>query len=299
MHPVEQSGDAERRLHAALMQEPRRPVTEAQLAAIEDADARENYRIVLGFRDRLLEAATIEACYLGLFRGAIDMPPLFIDQMAHVILRNVLDRCDDPLALRAAELFFREQKATIREGHALVADLETVEMHAAGTRYGALGRLIVEAQGATAGTELDVLDRANAELYWARDSKHDTVISLTYGRAALDALCRVMQAWVAHLRGVRVVVRPLRRIEEAHWAWHIGLDAQSTAILNALWSGEQLEPGRMRRLLALFSLQFEEPAIARPEIAGRNVYLALSCDENDVVRMKPQNLLLNLPLHEA
>jgi hypothetical protein len=29
------------------------------------------------------------------------------------------------------------------------------------------------------------------------------------------------------------------------------------------------------------------------------VYLALSCDDADVVRMKPQNLLLNLPLHEA
>ena len=296
---MEESDEAERRLHASLMAEPRRRVSESELDAIEDADARENYRVVLRFRDRLLEAGNIEACYVSLFRGAIDIPPLFIDQMAHVILRNVLDRCDDPLALRAAELFFREQKATIREGHALVADLETVEAHAAGTRYGALGRLIVEAQGEIAGAELDVLDRANAELYWARESKHDTVISLTYGRAALDALCRVIEAWIAHLRGVEVLVRPVRRIEEAHWAWHIGLDVESTAILNALWSGQELDPGRMSRLLALFTLQFEEPAIVRPDIAGRNVYLALACDENEVVRMKPQNLLLNLPLHEA
>jgi hypothetical protein len=34
----------------------------------------------------------------------------------------------------------------------------------------------------------------------------------------------------------------------------------------------------------------------RPDIAGKPVYLALSMDENGVVRMKPQNLLLNLPL---
>ena len=81
------------------------------------------------------------------------MPPLFIDQLAHVILRNILDGCDDPLRLRAAELFFREQKATIQDGHVLLADLETVEMHASGTRYGSLGRLIVEAQGATAKAE--------------------------------------------------------------------------------------------------------------------------------------------------
>src|SRR4029077_18553767 len=98
----------ERRLHAALMQEPRREGPEAELGAIKDADARENYRLVLRFRDRLLQAGTVEGCYLGLFRGKIDVPPLFLDQMAHVVLRNVLAGCEDPLALRAAELFFRE-----------------------------------------------------------------------------------------------------------------------------------------------------------------------------------------------
>jgi len=34
----------------------------------------------------------------------------------------------------------------------------------------------------------------------------------------------------------------------------------------------------------------------RSDIAGRSVYLALAADEHDVVRMKPQNLLLNLPV---
>ena len=33
----------------------------------------------------------------------------------------------------------------------------------------------------------------------------------------------------------------------------------------------------------------------RPDVAGRPVYLALAMDEENVVRMKPQNLLLNLP----
>ena len=69
---------------------------------------------------------------MSLFKGGVDIPPLFVDQLAHVILRNILDGCDDPLRLRAAELFFREQKATIQDGHALLADLETVEMHASG-----------------------------------------------------------------------------------------------------------------------------------------------------------------------
>ncbi len=84
-------------------------------------------------------------------------------------------------------------------------------------------------------------------------------------------------------------MRPVPRIEESRWSWHVGLDAESTAILNALWGGGEVEPGRMRRVLALFQMDLER----------RPVVLALAANENDVVRMKPQNLLLNLPLHEA
>jgi len=299
VHPVEESCDAERRLHAALMAAPRREVPQAELDALADEDARHNYRMLLKFRDRLLAAGTVEGCYMSLFKGEVDVPPLFIDQLAHVILRSLLDGCDDPLRLRAAELFFREQKATLQEGHVLLADHETVAMHAAGNRYGGIGKLIVEAQGSLGKVDLDVLDRANAALYWERESRHDTVISLSYGRAALDALARVIEAWVAHFHALEVAVRPLRRIDEARWAWHIGLDAESTDLLNELWSGSQVDAGRMRNIVALFSLQFADPAAMRDSVAGRTVYLALSANDDQVVRMKPQNLLTNLPLREA
>jgi hypothetical protein len=172
-------------------------------------------------------------------------------------------------------------------------------MHAAGNRYGSIGRLIVEAQGTLGEVNLDVLDRSNAALYWERESRHDTVISLAYGRPALDAFCRVLEAWAFHFTSLRTKVKPIRQIDEHPWAWHIGLDSESTAILNELWAGSQVEQGRMRRIVALFSLQFEDPAEMRQDIAGRPVYLALSSNEEDVVRMKPQNLLLNLPLNEA
>jgi hypothetical protein len=296
---VEESGDAELRLHAALMAAPRCAVPSAEIDAIADEDARHNYGMLLRFRDRLLAAGSVEGCYMGLFKGEVDVPPLFIEQLAHVILRNILDGADDPLRLRAAELFWREQKATLQDGHVLLADHETVEMHAAGNRYGSIGKLIVEAQGALGKVDLDVLDRANAALYWERESRHDTVISLTYGRPALDALCRVIERWVAHFHAIEVAVRPLRRIDEARWAWHIGLDAESTQILNELWSGAQVDAGRMRNIVALFSLQFADPAAARDGVAGRSVYLALSVNEAQVLRMKPQNLLTNLPLREA
>jgi hypothetical protein len=296
---VDESGEHEAALHASLMADPRRAVSESDLSRIEDADARDNYRVLLRFRERLLDSGTVEGCYLSLFKGPIDVPPMFVDQLAHVVLRNVLDGCDDPLRLRAGELFFRTQKATIREGHALLADEETVQAHAAGSRYGSIGRLIVEAQGELGSVDLDVLERANAALYWERDSRHDTVISLTYGRPALDALCRDLEAWIWHFLQLATSVKPIRRIDEARWAWHVGLDAESTAILNELWAGGEVDAGRMRRVLALFALQFDDPAAMRHDIAGRTVYLALSCGEDEVVRMKPQNLLLNLPLHEA
>lgn len=295
IHPVEESGDGERRVHAALMEDPRRSI---DLAAIEDPDARDNYRIVLDFRRKLLEAGTVEGCYLALFRAPIDIPPMFIDQLAHVVLRNVLDGTDDPLKLRAGELFFRDQKATIQDGHVLLADLETVEMHASGHRYGSIGRLIIEAQGELATASLDVLDRNNAALYWERESRHDTVISLTYGRPALDALCRVIEAWVFHFLKTEVRVTPIRKIDEERWAWHIGLDAESSELLNELWGGREIEQGRMRNILALFALEFADARAMRAEIRGRTVYLALAA-EDGVVKMKPQNLLLNLPVHET
>ena len=281
------------------MSQPRRPVSAEELALLKDRDARDNYEIVLRYRDRLLQEGTVESCYMNLFKGGVDVPPLFVEQMVHVVLRNILDGCSDTLALRAAELLFREQRATIQDGHVLLADLETVEMHASGTQCGNLGRLIVEAQGATAKANLDVLERANAESYWERESRHDTVISLTYGRPALDGFCRVMEAWIFHFLNTRVNISPIRNIEEPRWAWHIGLDAESTAILNSLWAGEEVDAGRMRRILGLFRLEFENPAEMRRDIAGRSVYLALASDESDKVKMKPQNLLLNLPRNEA
>ncbi len=319
--PLEESCANEIASHQALMQNPRMPVGAAQIEAIADADARSNYRILLDFRARLLAAPTLEACYLGLFAGGnVGVPPLFIDQLAQIILRNILESTDDALELRAAELFYREQKARVLEGVVMLADLETVETHAEGSAGGASGttgagleQLIAEAQapvhearapvyGAQAPlqtVDLDVLDSGNAQLYWLRDERHDFVISINHGRAALAAYCRVLERWILHLCGVKATVKSVPRIDEARWAWHIGLDAQSTSLLNDLWRGKEVEPDRLERLLALFRLDFADALDMRADIAGRPVYLALSMDEGGVVRMKPQNLPTNLPLAQA
>ncbi len=297
IRPVEESGPNEIALHEALMDEPRRDIGQDELAGIEDADARDNYRVLLRFLDRLKKAPSVEACYAGIFTGAsVDVPPLFLDQLAQIVLRNVLDGVEDPLEARAAEIFYREQKANTEGGVVMLADLETVEMHASGGAYGNLGRLIVEAQTPLSGVNLDVLDTENAPMYWLRDQRHDFVVSLNFGRAANKAFCRVIEKWVRHFFALEVKVEALRAVEDRRWAWHVGLDVESTAILNDLWRGEDVEQGRMRRVLALFRMDFADAGALRPDVAGRPVYLALSMDEQSVVRMKPQNLLVNLPL---
>src|SRR6478609_3583229 len=52
---------AELALHASLIEAPRREVTAREIEALKDADARENYRVMLSFRARLLAAPTLEA----------------------------------------------------------------------------------------------------------------------------------------------------------------------------------------------------------------------------------------------
>ncbi len=143
--PVEESCDKERALHAALLSEPKRSVSAKDIEALEDPDGRENYKVLIDFRDRLVNAGTVEGCYLDIFReGDVRIPLLFLDQMANVIIRQVLDGTDDPFRARAAELLFREQTVTVHEGSILSGDLETVEMLANTGGMGSIGKLLVE-----------------------------------------------------------------------------------------------------------------------------------------------------------
>ncbi len=300
MHPVEESCAAERALHGELMAAPRMAVGDDRLDAFADADARDNYKLVLALRDRLLSAETVEAAYLSIFGEPASMvPPLFVDQLAHVILRGVLDGVTDPLRVRAAECLFRAQTMNVVDGAVMAADAETVDLHAATGGFGDLGQLVVAAQTEMRSIDLDVLTADNAEAYWSRDEAHDTVLDLTFTRPGLDALCRVLESWVAHFHGVAVRIQPVQEIRDQRWVWHIGLDVEASAILNDLYDGTEVEGGRLERLLSLFRLEFDDPAQMRQDIAGRPIYLGMAMTPAKELRLKPQNLLVNLPLKVA
>src|SRR5436190_9278876 len=67
--PIAESDDAELRLHDALLGNPRGTVQSAEIEAIGDADVRDNLRVWLRFRDRLLAAESVESAYARLFQG--------------------------------------------------------------------------------------------------------------------------------------------------------------------------------------------------------------------------------------
>lgn len=296
IRPIPESCPAEIFLHERLMESPRMEVVDTDILAIADPDARENYDIVLKFRDLLLAHDTLEAAYLALMRsGRIDIPPLFVDQLAHAILRNALDGLEDPLRARAGELFFRTQKATIREGAILLADEEIVEQLAQSGGTSPIAQLMAGTPMAPS-VDMDVLDRDNARIYWARSDQFDTVLDLTFARPGLDALCRVMESWVAHFLKIDVVIQPIQSIRDEKWSWHTGLDTESTAILNDLYEARDVEEDRLARLLSLFRLEFHDRTVMLDRVTGRPVYMGLAMDTEGIVRMKPQNLLLNLPL---
>ena len=307
--PIAESCNRERALFARLMERPRSRVTDEDLNALGDPDARDSYRIVLNLRDRLLAAGNVEGCYMALFRSpdgtarefsASGLPPLFVDQMAQIVVRNILDGCEEPLLARAGEVLFREQRAHVRDGRIVLADLETVEQHAVrvrdGTQYGNIGRLITEAQTALKTVDLDVLQTDNASIYWSRDERHDTAMQINFGREGLAALCRMLELWVAHFFSTPVLIKPVRSIDNSRLKWYCGLDRDATAMLNDLYNGVELEYDRSRRILALMELTFSERARVPSQFWGMPVYLALTMNENDEVRLKPQNLLNNLPM---
>ncbi len=279
------------------MADPFAPVTPAELEAIADPDAADNYRIVLGFRDHLAAHGTIEESYATLFSGGmISIPPMFIDQMVHLILRSILEDVTDPMQLRAAELFFREQTVTIGDDELMLADHEIVDMRAKENDKGILAQLLADPTSAGRDVSLDVLTEENKTQYWARSDRFDMAVDFRFTEPVQDALGRVIEAWIAHFLHVETRVEAMQSIRDENWSWHIGCDAESTRILNALYNDEDVSEDDLYKIIALYRLEFLNPEDAMDTLKGKPVYLGLAMNDESNLIFKPQNLLTNLPL---
>jgi hypothetical protein len=292
--PPPEACPAERQLHHALLRDPRQSVAATQVAAIADVDARENWEMMLAWRDHLVKHRTLEAAYLEIIRRNIKFPHVLIGQLVQAILRNILDDCDDVLVLRAAEMFFRPQKLLVQEGSLLAVDEET---------EASLGREprspLVALLGLPASVEVDLLSDATADTYWGRSDRFDMALDLSTGRRGLAALGDVITRFLSHLLGVDVAVEPLAELQSAPWNWYVGLSSEATGIGDTIWNGGDLDDATRAQLIGLFRLSFRNPADMIERIRGEPVYLLVAMAADEMLRLKPQNLVTGLPVrHE-
>jgi hypothetical protein len=290
--PPEDACAAERRLHRDLLDDPRMRVKADAIAAIADPDARENWTVMLDFRDRLLAAPTLEAAYIRLIRQGIQrVPPLFINQLAHIIMRNALEGCADAFVTRAGEIFYRTQRVALQDGAVMLADAETVEQREADFHASPLMAMF-----ANGTANLDVLKPENADGYWERSDAFDLVFELGGLNGGRRALATALERWIRQLFGFDAEIEPLERIDDADVRWIVGLDAEATRIGNAVWEGDMVGDEDMSRLIAIFAIK---PGAALPfaqEVSGKPIYLLMAHDRDRLLRMKPQNLVTGLPL---
>ena len=129
---VPESCPIERSLHQRLTENPRADLADDEISAMADEDIQENYRIWLRYRKRLLGAGSLEGFYMSLFKGeGVDVPPLFISQLAQIFIRHILGDEAHPLEVRMGELFFRTQKiSVIEDGIVMGADEEVIARNA-------------------------------------------------------------------------------------------------------------------------------------------------------------------------
>lgn len=313
---VPESCQAEKRLHKALLDNPLVQVAPAQLSAFKDDDARENYQLFLRFRDDVQAAGSLESAYMAWqHSGHIQLPPLFIDLVVQAIVCNVLDEVEDAWVWRAAELLFRRQRITVEGGRVLSGDSETLDSLKATGGLGEMGRLLMEGGATLKAVDVKVLHADNAERYFAQREglgryaflldmthelqnqlPHGLILSMVNARSGLKALSVVLARWVQHFLGVAVSIEPLQKVDDSAWRWHVGLDVTATALLNDLYQGTELSNQRQQQLISLFKLRFDNPQDMRADVQGKPVYLGLAINEQGLLKLKPQNLLLNLPL---
>ena len=290
--PPPEACAVERTLHGALLSRPRMEVAASDIAAIADADARENWQLLIDFRDLLLRHQTLEGAYAELMRNGVGQTPqLFVNQLVHVILRNALEGVTDARVVRAAELFFRTQRVTVHENSLIAADEETI-----GGINPTPVTPLVSMLGIPAEAAIDVLNEDNAASYWERSDRFDMALDLTAGREGLTALAEAMRRWIAHVLGVEVMIEPLTELREVALTWYVGLDADATRIGDMMWHGEEIDEATMARVVGLFALTFRDPSVVLDKVKGEPVYLILAMTGDKTIRMKPQNLATGLPI---
>jgi hypothetical protein len=292
--PLPEACSAARGLHSTLLLDPRQPIAASRVAAIADADTRENWQTMIAWRDHLVRYCSLEAAYLEIVRRNIKFPHILICQLVQAILRNALDDCGDVFILRAAEMFFRPQRLMCQEAAIIAIDEETNS--SLGLQFSSPLTTLL---GLLPTAEIDLVSDSTADSYWERSDRFDMVLDLTIGRRGLIALANVIARWVSHLLAIDVEVEPLGDLHSARFCWYVGLSAEATRIGDAIWDGDDLDDTSRAQLVGLFRLTFRDQADVIENVRGEPFYLLLAMNADGLLRLKPQNLLAGLPIRQV
>ncbi len=272
---VAESCASEINLHKALQAAPLQKISPTELAAINDADARENYSFFLRMQTDLLAAGSLEAYYLQLIRSAaVDVPQEVMDALVENITLRMMDATTSPIVDKniavqyaAAEWLYKRQAVHLEDGRV---------MH-----------------DAPRDSVTEPLDLSHG---MANELSHGLIFRLSNANSGLKALSQVLEKWIKHMLQIDVTIKHVAKVDDPAWRWHIGLEATSTDLLNDLYLGNDVPKERLESLVSLFKLEFKNANQMQADVAGKPVYLGLAMDVNGFVKIKPQNLLLNLPI---
>ncbi len=273
---VAESCASEVKIHKTLQSSPLQKVSDAELTTLLDADARDNYAFYLRLQAELLAAGSLEAYYLQLVRSAaVTVPQEVIDALVENITLRMMDATTNPtvdkniaVQYAASEWLYKRQSVHLEEGrvmHDVPRDSVT-----------------------------EPLDLSHG---MANELSHGLIFRLSNANSGLKALSQVLEKWIAHMLKIDVNIRHVAKVDDPAWRWHIGLEATSTGLLNDLYTGADVSEDRLKSLVSLFKLEFKNASDMRIDVVGKPVYLGLAMDANGHVKIKPQNLLLNLPVN--
>jgi hypothetical protein len=91
----------------------------------------------------------------------------------------------------------------------------------------------------------------------------------------------------------------LEELRDASLSWYVGFDFDATRIGDTIWNGNELEDAMRARLIGIYRLTFRNPLDMMEKVRGEPVYLLMAMTADEVLRLKPQNLVTGLPIRHG
>ena len=291
-----ESCEGEVKLHNDFKKKPLDSIKSIKNYNIKDKDTVYNWEAFKIFCDHLKRNSyKVIPSYINAFKYN-NIAPLFIDHLTHIVSKEILWSINDCLIMRSAELFFRSQKILNKEDILYSVDEDVYNIKSKYYETKPLDKLFLENDKDIVDAGFIIIKEGDMENYIPYSDTFDTALDVTFSHSGLDALCRAMEMWINYFHNTICKIYPVQKINDPKWSWHTGLDKISSGILNDLYNSKNVSDIRIQNFISLFRLELSNNFPVSKHMKGKPIYLGLATDENKIFKLKPQNLIFNLPL---